>query len=224
MSDFTDFNFETDFPFLAAANREVKTQFARHVSFGQLPAGQYVCWEGDECRQLAIVLSGVVRVYKIGESGREITLYRIEENDSCILTASCILSHIRFPALAVVEKEVRAALIPAPILREWIGKYDVWRAYVFELMSSRLAEVIEAVEEIAFRRVDVRIARFLAQLGPEREPVAITHQAIADELGTAREVVSRILKDFERAGFVSLARGSVTVQDKTALQTHLNSE
>jgi len=221
--DVTNFNLEIDFPFLATAPQEVKTLFSRHVSFGQLPAGEYVCWEGDECRQLAIVLSGVVRVYKIGESGREITLYRIEENDSCILTASCILSHIRFPALAMVEKEVRAALIPAPILREWIGKYDVWRAYVFELMSNRLAEVIETVEEIAFRRVDVRIAQFLAQLGPEREPVAITHQAIADELGTAREVVSRILKDFERSGAISLARGSVTVQDKSALQTRPNS-
>jgi len=157
-----------------------------HVSVKQIPAGQFICWEGDVCAQLAIVLSGIVRVYKIGESGREITLYRIEENDSCILTASCILSQIQFPALAVVESEVRAAPIAASILREWIKKYDVWQVYVFELMSKRLADVIATVEEIAFRRVVVRIAEFLAELAEEQEYIAITHQEIAYELGTAR--------------------------------------
>jgi CRP/FNR family transcriptional regulator len=208
---------------LEPANQEIKDQFLKHVSVKQLPAGQYICWEGDVCAQLAVVLSGTVRVYKIGESGREITLYRIEENDSCILTASCILSQIRFPALAVVEREVRAALIPAPILREWIKKYDVWRVYVFELMSKRLADVIATVEEIAFRRVDVRIAEFLAELAEEQEYIAITHQEIAYELGTAREVVSRILKDFERANIISLSRGAIIVQNKQVLLERINS-
>ena len=218
MSALTTNDIQGSFPFvLDAANREIKEQFLRHVSVTQIPAGQFICWEGDVCAQLAVVLSGMVRVYKIGESGREITLYRIEENDSCILTASCILSQIRFPALAVVEREVRAALIPAFILREWIKQYDVWQEYVFGLMSKRLADVIATVEEIAFRRVDVRIAEFLAGLAEEQEYIAITHQEIAYELGTAREVVSRILKDFERANIISLSRGSITVQNKEAL-------
>jgi CRP/FNR family transcriptional regulator len=224
MSELTSIDIERGFSFLLdPASQEIKDQFLKHVSIKQLPAGQYICWEGDVCAQLAVVLSGTVRVYKIGESGREITLYRIEENDSCILTASCILSQIRFPALAVVEREVRAALIPAPILREWIKKYDVWRVYIFELMSKRLADVITTVEEIAFRRVDVRIAEFLAELAEEQEYIAITHQEIAYELGTAREVVSRILKDFERANIISLSRGAIIVQNKQVLLERINS-
>lgn len=224
MSEITTTDIERSFPFLLEpANQEIKEQFLKHVSVKQFPAGQFICWEGDVCAQLAVVLSGTVRVYKIGESGREITLYRIEESDSCILTASCILSHIRFPALAVVEREVRAALIPAHILHQWVKKYGVWQGYVFELMSKRLADVIATVEEIAFRRVDVRIAEFLAGLAEEQTDIAITHQEIAYELGTAREVVSRILKDFERANIISLSRGSITIQNKQALLERIKS-
>jgi CRP/FNR family transcriptional regulator len=223
MSELTPVDIEKYFSFLKSADREVKEQLLKYVSVKQFPVGQFICWEGDVCAQLAIVLSGIVRIYKVGESGREITLYRIEENDSCILTASCILSQIRFPALAVVEKEVRAALIPAFILRKWIEQYEVWREYVFGLMSKRLADVIATVEEIAFRRVDVRIAEFLAGLAEKQACIAITHQEIAYELGTAREVVSRILKDFERENIISLTRGSITVQNKQALLEKINS-
>jgi CRP/FNR family transcriptional regulator len=223
MAELTTVDIEKNFSFLKSTDREVKEQLLKYVSVKQFPEGQFICWEGDVCAQLAIVLSGVVRVYKVGESGREITLYRIEANDSCILTASCILSQIRFPALAVVEKEVRAALIPAAIVRNWIERYDVWREYVFRLMSKRLADVIATVEEIAFRRVDVRIAEFLAGLAGKQEDIAITHQQIAYELGTAREVVSRILKDFEREQIISLTRGSITVQNKQALLEKINS-
>ena len=198
---------------LETDNQEIKELLLRHVSVKQIPAGQHICWEGDVCAQLAIVLSGTVRVYKISESGREITLYRIEENDSCILTASSILSEKRFPALAIVEKDIRAALIPAPIVREWIKKYDAWQMYVFGLMSIRLGDVIATVEEIAFRRVDARIAEYIYRLAEKQESIVITHQEIAYELGTAREVVSRILKDFERENIISLSRGSISVKN-----------
>jgi len=222
MSELTTNDIKKSFPFLSEpAIEEIKQQFLSHISVKQLPAGQFIYWEGDVCAQLAVVLSGTVRVYKIGENGREITLYRIEENDSCILTASCILSQMHFPALAVAEKDVRAALIPAPILREWIKKYDVWRVYIFELMSKRMTDVIATVEEIAFRRVDVRIAEFL--IGLNQKAITITHQEIAYELGTAREVVSRILKDFERAKIISLSRGSIIIHNKQALLDRITS-
>lgn len=217
MSTLTLSDIQRYFAFLKDSGPDVEQALLQNVIVTQLPTGAFVFWEGDTCAQLAIVLSGTVRVYKIGESGREITLYRIEENESCILTASCILSQVEFPAFAVVERNVRAALIPAPILRDWMERYEVWRWYVFELMSKRLADVMTTVEEIAFRRVDTRIAELLARLTEKQASVTITHQEIAYELGTAREVVSRILKDFEREGMVSLSRGSVTVQNRSAL-------
>jgi CRP/FNR family transcriptional regulator len=218
MTSLTMLDIDRYFPFLQMADRQVKEEFLKYASAQTVPAGQTICWEGDVCTHLAIVLSGVVRVYKIGESGREITLYRIEENDSCILTASCILSDIRFPALAVVEEEVRAVLLPAQVLRRWTGQYEVWRGYIFGLMSRRMADVISTVEEIAFQRVDVRVAEFLLkQVAGGRQKIAITHQEIAFELGTAREVVSRILKDFERDGLISLSRGAITINEPRTL-------
>ncbi len=207
-----------DLPFLKNADMGVKAEFLKHAVVKDVPVGATICWEGDTCSHLAIVLSGLVRVYKIGENGREITLYRIEENDSCILTASCILSQIRFPAIAVVEEPVRAVLIPAPIVRAWTEQYVVWRDYIFSLLSRRLADVITTVEEVAFRRVDVRVAEFLLKLAGTQSPIRITHQEIAFELGTAREVVSRILKDFERERIISLSRGAISIDNLAALQ------
>ena len=203
------------FTFLRDAPTAVKEQFQQHVIIHELPAGATVCWEGDHCQQLAIVLSGTVRVYKVGENGRELTLYRLEASESCVLTASCILSNSYFPALAVTETAVRAALIPAPILRRWTEQYDIWREYVFGLMAQRLASVITTVEEIAFRRVDVRIAAFLDQ--HSNDTLTITHHEISAELGTAREVVSRILKDYERERIIALSRGTITILNRPAL-------
>ena len=217
MSNLTNLDLERHFTFLKNAGQEVKKQLWQHAQIKEIPAGASICWEGDTCTQLALVLSGAVRVYKVGESGREITLYRIEENESCILTASCILSQTRFPAFAVAETTVQAVLVPASILREWVQQYEVWRDYVFGLMSQRLTAVIATVEEVAFRRVDARIAEFVANLAEEQQEVKITHQEIAFELGTAREVVSRILKDFEREKLISLSRGSVIIHNKQAL-------
>ena len=209
---------EQHFAFLKEAGAEVRQQFVEYAQVKQVPSGEYICWEGDACSHLALVLSGSVRVYKVGESGREITLYRIEPGESCILTASCILSQEHFPAMALVEQPVEAVLIPAYILRRWVQRYDAWRDYVFGLLSARLAAVIATVEEVAFRRVDVRLAEFLLKLTEEQPTIARTHQELASELGTAREVVSRILKDFEREQLIELGRGSITIRHKSALQ------
>jgi len=212
---------ERHFPFLLAAGPEVKQEFAAHTLVKQVPAGEYICWEGDACSHLALVLSGTVRVYKVGESGREITLYRIEPGESCILTASCILSQDHFPALALVEQPVEAVLIPALMLRRWVQRYDVWRDYIFGLLSARLAAVIATVEEVAFRRVDARLAELILTLAEAQPTLTRTHQELASELGTAREVVSRILKDFEREQLITLGRGSLTIRDRPALLARL---
>ena len=204
-------------PVLANASPALRADFDRYAQVHHIPAGAPIAWEGDACDQLAIVLAGTVRVYKVGESGREITLYRIEETESCVLTASCILSRTQFPALAVAETDVEAVLIPAYVLRDWVARYEPWRDYVFDMMSQRLADVIATVEEVAFRRMDARIAEFLAGLGENGATIPITHQEIASELGTAREVVSRILKDLERGGLIALSRGAVTLLDGDGL-------
>lgn len=204
--------------FLVDGSEELRTEFARHARRIRLSEGTSIAWEGDRCEQLAIILDGVVRVYKIGETGREITLYRIERSESCVLTASCILSRSTFPALAVTESSVDAILVPAHVIRQWLARFEPWRDYLFGLLAHRLADVIATVEEVAFRRMDARVAAYLAALGEDGTVVQITHQQIASELGTAREVVSRILKDLERAGQIELSRGTIRLVDRDGLR------
>jgi CRP/FNR family transcriptional regulator len=205
-------------PFLATLDEAANAHFQQCIGFARIPAGQHVFWEGDICSQLAVVLSGSVRVYKLGKAGREITLYRIGTHDSCILTASCILSQSRFPALAVVEHDVQVMLIPAVNLREWVAQYEAWRTYVFNLVSWRLADVIATLDDVAFIRVDVRLAKCLLRLTRQQAQASITHQQLASELGSAREVISRILKDFEREVLITQTRGIISVRDRAGLQ------
>ena len=127
----------------------------------KLLAGKFICMEGDTCDHLPILISGNARVYKIGASGREITLYHLDQGDSCIITASCIISQEVFPAFAIAETELEALIIPANTLREWVKYNVIWQEYIFGLLSQRLANVIEIVEEVAFRRLDCRIASYL---------------------------------------------------------------
>jgi len=160
-----------------------------------------------------MVLSGSVRVRKTAENGREITLYRIEPGDSCVLTASCIISGSLFPARAITESDTCAVMVLAPDVTRWLAESEEWRTFLFGLVSRRLSQVIPTVEEVAFRRMDVRVARHLLRLSDgSNGAVRVTHQEIASELGTSREVVSRILKDLEHDGLVTLGRGVVQLK------------
>jgi CRP/FNR family transcriptional regulator len=171
-----------------------------------------------QCQHLALIVSGVARVYKLGESGREITLYRLTSGESCILTASCIVSGSPFPAFAVCEEAIEALAIHPGVVREWTDQFPVWRDYLFSLISDRLGDVISVIEEIAFRRVDRRLADYLLQrAAQDKQRIKATHQAIASDLGTSREVVSRILKDFEHQGLISVSRGLLQVTDASGL-------
>lgn len=191
----------------------------RHAQPLTCPANTTLSLPGSFCEALAIVATGTVRVYQVAESGREITLYRLHAGDSCVLTASCILGQRPFPVVASTEETLEALLIPAPILRDWIARSAFWQEYVFGLLASRLAEVITVLEEVAFRRLDARIAEFLLERQGNSPTLDLTHQQIALELGTAREVVSRILRDLEREGIISRGRGTLNLLKPEALKT-----
>jgi CRP/FNR family transcriptional regulator, anaerobic regulatory protein len=206
-------------PFLEHADPRLLREFQETVFFARIPEGHDVFLEGDRVDAIALLISGVVRVYKIGETGRELTLYRFGNGESCILTANAILSQKNFPAVATVEKEAEAVMIPAVTFRDWVRRYDLWREFVFDLLSERLSSVIAIVEEVAFRRMDARLATFLLERGQRSDPIHITHQEIAAELGTSREVISRILEDFSAEEMISASRGMIKVLDKDTLQT-----
>lgn len=210
-------------PLLRGASPQLIRDFQQAAFFARIPAGQDVFLEGDRVDAIALLISGVVRVYKIGESGREITLYRFGNGQSCILTANAILSRQTFPALATVERDAEAIMVPAEVFRAWIARYEPWRDFVFELLSRRLASVIEVVDEVAFRRMDGRVASLLLDRLQQTNPIHLTHQEIAAELGTSREVISRLLEDFTERGLIQLARGQIQVLDEPGLRARSSS-
>jgi CRP/FNR family transcriptional regulator len=207
-----------NYPVIERSGAELQEQFKQFAILKKIPAGQFIFLEDDNCSFFALLLSGRVRVFKEGESGREVTLYRFEKGESCILTVSCILSDSLYPAIAVAEEDSEAFLIPASVFREWISRFEAWRKYVFEILAKRLSTVIMVVEEVAFRRVDSRIAELLLKEADSNNTVHKTHQQIAAEIGTSREVVTRILKDLEHEKTISSGRGTISVLNLAELR------
>lgn len=205
-------------PILQRADASLVNELKREAQFVKIPAGQDVFVEGDRVDGIALLISGVVRVYKIGETGREITFYRFGLGQSCILTANAILSQRSFPAIATVEEDAEAVMIPADVFRDWVNRYDLWREFVFDLLSERLSTVMAIVDEVAFQRMDRRVALFLLNQAKVQNPMRITHQELAAELGSSREVISRILEDFSREGLIESGRGIIEILDFEALQ------
>jgi CRP/FNR family transcriptional regulator len=182
----------------------------------RVPKGTTVCLPGDICHNLVIVESGNLRVFKPGADGRSVTLYHITPGESCILTAGCILNDTPFPAIAETLTDVDGIAVPARSVRRWIHESDAWRNYLFRLLAGRLQNVVELVNAIAFQRLDQRLAAWLLQNTAE-DALETTHQMIADELGSTREVISRLLKEMEREGVLALSRGRIRLVDRTAL-------
>jgi CRP/FNR family transcriptional regulator len=206
-------------PFLNEDSFKEVDEFFNASIYQKIPPKKIISVEGSACNYFSFLLKGMIKVYKTGDSGREITLYRIQEGGSCILTASCILTNKPFPAIAVTEENSEVLSLPAGLFKIWVNKYTFWQQYVFDLVSERLDNVITIVEEIAFKQVDKRIAERLYKLLKDKtRKIQLTHQELAGDIGTSREVVSRILKDFEESGILTLSRGSIKVLNSEALK------
>ncbi len=188
------------------------------LALKRIPAGSLIYSQGDVCRAIAFVLSGGIRVYKTGENGREITLYDLGPGETCILNASSILSGGGYPANAAASMETRVALLDAARFRHLMAASEDLREFVFALISIRLGDVMALVEEVAFGRMDERLTEYLRERsvssGPSSDISVLntTHQKIANDLGTSREVVSRLLKDFERRGLLELHRNTIRLK------------
>jgi len=179
------------------------------LQYRTLEAGATILREGQVCSAVPFVLDGSIRVFKTSENGREITLYRIETGQSCILSLGCGKGLGAFPAMVVAEQRTTAAFVPSDTVKRLFDEGPSFRDFVRDQYSRRMAEVIELVEEIAFRKVDERLIQTLAELRSPSGLITSTHQELADHVGTSREVVSRILKDLEQRGKLKISRGSV---------------
>ncbi|MGE5155324.1 MAG: Crp/Fnr family transcriptional regulator [Bdellovibrio bacteriovorus] len=204
------------FPSIAAADAESQ-RLMDMAQVVNLEAGQMVFHAGSPCRSYVLLLEGSVRVQLIGEGGREALLYRVQPGQSCILTTCCVLSDEDYPAEGCTEAPVSALAISKPAFDRALESAPAFRRFVFDNLGGRVAEVIARMEELTFRPVERRLAGYLLARTSRGEALVATHQEIAAELGTAREVVSRHLKRLETAGLVSLGRGTVAVTDRSGL-------
>lgn len=217
MTEFSLEQIEIQFAFLQAAPAAFKRQFHNRTTQVHLEAGSQLAQEGSQCEHLALILNGTVRVYKLAENGRELTLYRIGAGESCVLNTSCVLGMGHFPALARIETDARVLIVQATDARSWLTSSPEWRHFVFGLIAKRLTEVIALVEEVAFRKMDQRLCVFLVENAQDLK-IRHTHQELADELGTAREVISRLLKNFADNGWLHQQRKEIILSDLIALE------
>lgn len=180
----------------------------------RVPSGAILFDANQPCRGFPLVLEGSVRVVMNAPNGREILLYRVDPGQGCIMSGGCLLGHADYAARGIAEQDVTLLSVPPAQFNRLLLEHEPFRRFVFGMYGERLAEVMTLVEEVAFRRLDERLAQLLIHRGPV---VQATHQALADELGSVREIVSRLLRSFEQRGWVKLERERVTVADAKAL-------
>jgi CRP/FNR family transcriptional regulator len=184
----------------------------------QIPRGAVLFRPGDQCVQFPLIVSGSVRVQRVTESGREIVLYRVGADETCILTTASLISDDAYSAEGVAETDVLAYILPADRFNALMNASQSFRALVFDGYSRRIATLMSRIEEIVCTRINVRLAERLLALKDAANRISVTQQSLAADLGTAREVVGRTLKGFERAGWVRLSRGGVEITNVPALQ------
>lgn len=174
-----------------------------------LPRGQRVFRPGQSCAAFLVVSAGTVKVSTVTGAGRELLLYRVGPGETCVLTTACLLAGSDYDAEGVAETDVRALAVPKPLFEELLSVSPGFRRFVFSSYGVRLRDLIGLVQEVSQRQLDRRLARFLAERAAA--PLALSHQEIAAELGTAREVVSRLLKQFAGEGLVEIERRHIVV-------------
>ena len=171
--------------------------------------------ERQSCRGFPLLIAGSIKVVKNTPAGREMLLYRVEPGGSCVITSSCLLGHTRYTARGIAETPLRLLMLPTALFEKLIAGNVAFRDFVFHLLAERIAELMQLVEEVAFHRLDQRLAKLLLGKG---EPIHATHQTLADELGSVREIVSRLLKGFAAQGLVTLGRERIDLVDRDGLR------
>ncbi len=187
---------------------------SKDITYKTITAGTYAFMEGEYYPFISLILSGTLRVSKIGENGREIILYRVNQGESCILLISSALSNQPYAAIAYVEEDVEIINIPITIYQQEIANVELVRTFTYQLYNKRIGGMMSLIEEIVFNKMDKRIAEFLIQHSNDDPTIEITHETLAIELRSAREVVSRVLKEFEKKGYVTLKRGKIVIHSR----------
>jgi CRP/FNR family transcriptional regulator len=213
----TDAVWRSNFPGLTGVSEDVSRLLDKRARTIKVGRGTEIFGPGNPAENLLLLVSGTVRVQQLSEAGREIVLYRVHAGESCVLTTACLLAFEEYSAEGIAETDIEAILIPRDTFDELMSLSKEFRTFVFEAYSKRITDLFLVIEEIAFKRMDIRVAHKLLELMDDQSTLHLTHQQLAIELGTAREVVSRQLKEFERRGWLNLSRGVIELRDAEAI-------
>lgn len=207
----------------AALPRPVRDRLISVAKIISMKAGAQVFGPTNLPDSLFFLYDGRIRVSQTSDTGREIVLYRVDAGESCVLTTACMLTEEAYTAEGVAESDITAVVLPKPAFDRLVAEEEAFRKFVFAAYSRRLIDLLRVVDDVAFGHMDVRLAERLLALAGDFKEISATHQQLASELGTAREVVSRVLQDFQRREMVAQSRGRITLIDKLALRQLANS-
>ena len=202
---------------LSQLDGPVKDLLLKRSKIVTVPRDTMIFGPGNSPENMLFLLDGTVRVQQVSETGHEIVLYRIEAGESCVLTTACLLAYEDYSAEGVAETAVQAAAVPRAVFDELVSQSKPFRSFVFAAFSKRITDLFLMIDEVAFQRLDVRLAGRLLKLSDKSDRVATTHQKLSIELGTAREVISRQLQEFQRRGWIAQARGRVDILDRAQI-------
>ncbi|MDY4082298.1 MAG: Crp/Fnr family transcriptional regulator [Candidatus Metalachnospira sp.] len=213
--------FKEVFPIWDKLKKEEQSLLENNISRHKIKKNEILHRGFDDCIGLVVVISGRFRAYIISDSGREVTLYRLFERDICLLSASCVLSGIQFEISIEAEENSEFYIIPPNIFNELMEQSAAVANYANKIMASRFSDVMWLMDQIMFKSFDVRLAEFLLEESnvEQSDILTITHEKIANHMGSAREVVSRMLKYFQTEGIVKLSRGNIEIADRKRLET-----
>lgn len=207
-------------PFWKSLTPEQRQAMGRQVAIRTAEKGTIIHKGAEDCVGLILVIAGRLRAYTLSDEGRELTLYRLIDRDMCLFSASCIMNSIQFDIIVEAEEDTEYFHIPAPLYQKLMQESTVVSNYTNELMASRFSDVMWLVDQVLHKKLDSRLAAFLLEeSGLEgNAELKITHEKIAQHLGSAREVVTRMLKYFSEEGLVTLSRGGITLLDSPGLK------
>ncbi|TNJ45134.1 Crp/Fnr family transcriptional regulator [Phaeobacter sp. B1627] len=206
------------FPGLSHLDVSTKGWLLEQSKVVRIPKGATVFGPGNSPENMLFLLDGTIRVQQVSDTGHEIVLYRIHAGESCVLTTACLLAYEDYSAEGVSETEVSAAAVPRALFDMLVAQSKPFRDFVFAAFSKRITDLFLMIDEVAFQRMDVRLANRLIDLSAGRDELDATHQKLSVELGTAREVISRQLQEFQRRGWIRQARGCIHILDRDKLQ------
>lgn len=197
-----------------------RAELEAHAMSRSVHAGEMIHRGAYDCISVFLVQSGQLRAYILSEEGKEITLYRLFERDFCLLSAPCMMQSLQFDLSIEAEKQSELITIPVPVYRAVMQRSAVLANYTNEIMASRFSDVMWMMDQILFKSFDTRLAGFLLEESAIEgsDTLTLTHEKIARHLGTAREVVTRMLKYFQQEGFVTVSRGGIELRDKARLR------